>query len=75
MQTDSFEVPVPGIDEDDSEDATLMPDQVAAPSDSQPAIDEVFDITGDRTVPPGAALADDDEDDDDDSESPTKFHS
>ena len=54
---------------------TLMPDQVAAPSDSQPAIDEVFDITGDRTIPPGAPLADDDEDEDDDSESPTKFHS
>ena len=75
MQTDSFEVPLPGIDEDDSEDATLMPEQVAAPRDSQPAIDDVFDITGDRTIPPGAPLADDDDDDDEDSESPTKFHS
>ena len=70
MQTDSFEAPVPGFENDDDEDATLMPNQV--PASGTPAIDDVFDITGDRTIPPEEPGGGDDEDDD--SEAPTEFH-
>ena len=54
-----------------------MPDQVGV----APAIDDVFDITGeitDKTSPPGGSPAPDEdapEEGDDDSESPTVFKS
>ena len=77
MRTDSFETPLLGGSDDD-EDATLMPDQVAPVGDA-PAIDDVFDITGEGTIPP--VRPDEDEggpdgegDDDDDSEAPTRFN-
>lgn len=73
MKTDSFEVPVPDIDSDEDEDATLLPSQVPPSGAGAPAIDDVFDITGDRTMPPEPR--DDDDEDDDASEAPTKFHS
>ena len=69
MRTDSFEVPVADLDAEDSDDATLLPNQVG----EAPAIDDVFDITGDGTIEPvGVPEADDD--DDEDSEGPTVFN-
>ena len=84
MRTDTFEAPIPGIVNDDDDDATLMPDAVG-PLGGVPAIDDVFDITGEGTIPPvspdadGDARgdADDDDDDDndnDDAEAPTRFN-
>ncbi len=77
MRTDSFEAPIAMPDVDDSDDATLLPDQVG----QAPAIDDVFDITGEGTIPPvatpqqGDDEADDDAaDDDEDSEGPTLFN-
>ena len=72
MRTDSFEASEIGYDNDDSEDATLLPDHVQTQT-STPAIDDVFDITGNRTIPPVRAA--DDDDDEPDPEAPTKFHS
>lgn len=60
MKTDSFEVPIPGLGDD--EDATLMPGEV-------PAIDDVFDLTAEGTIPPVSPIADADDDDD----APTQF--
>jgi pSer/pThr/pTyr-binding forkhead associated (FHA) protein len=76
MRTDSFDVPLPGMEpvDDESEDATLMPNQVGTSNTYAAAqIDDVFDLTGERTVPPAASTDDDDEDDD--SEAPTEFRS
>ncbi|MCZ6771855.1 MAG: VWA domain-containing protein [Proteobacteria bacterium] len=72
MRTDSFETPLVDFEETDSEDATLMPEQVT----EAPAIDDVFDITAEGTLP--AVKPDDAEDDDspdDDAEGPTVFGS
>ncbi len=74
MRTDSFDAPLAGFEDDDSEDATLMPEQVTPAEPSVPAIDDVFDITGNRTIPPPAP-EDDDDAEDDDSEAPTRFRS
>ena len=77
MRTDSFDAPVAGLEADESDDATLLPDDVG----EAPAIDDVFDITGEGTIPPAAPevdandVADDDAgDDDEDSEGPTVFN-
>ena len=78
MRTDSFDAPVAGLEADESDDATLLPDDVG----EAPAIDDVFDITGEGTIPPADApevdandVADDDAgDDDEDSEGPTVFN-
>ena len=78
MRTDSFDAPVAGLEADESDDATLLPDDVGG----APAIDDVFDITGEGTIPPADApdedandVADDDAgDDDEDSEGPTVFN-
>ena len=74
MRTDSFEVPVADLDAEDSDDATLLPNQVG----EAPAIDDVFDITDNGTIEPvGVPEADDDDavddGDDEDSEGPTVF--
>ena len=72
MRTDSFETPLVDFEETDSEDATLLPEQVT----EAPAIDDVFDITAEGTLP--AVKPDDAEDDDspdDDAEGPTVFGS
>jgi len=61
MRTDSFEPAIPGVADDDDQDSTLLPSQVP----SRPvAIDDVFDVTAEGTIPPV--------DPNDDSESPTK---
>ena len=75
MRTDSFEVPVADLDAEDSDDATLLPNQVG----EAPAIDDVFDITDNGTIEPvGVPEADDDDavddGDDEDSEGPTVFN-
>ncbi|MGR8920425.1 MAG: FHA domain-containing protein, partial [Gammaproteobacteria bacterium] len=80
MRTDTFEAPIPGIVNDDDDDATLMPDAVG-PMGAAPAIDDVFDITGEGTIPPVSPNADadaggaddDDDDDEDEAEAPTRF--
>ena len=76
MRTDSFEAPLADIDEDDSDDMTLMPDEVPPGANSTaPVIDDVFDITGDQVIEPEPEPEpkDGDDDEDDDSESPTEF--
>ncbi|MGE0483079.1 MAG: VWA domain-containing protein [Gammaproteobacteria bacterium] len=72
MRTDSFEVPGFGGDGDDADDATLMPDDVPSGPVSAPVIEDVFDITGEGTVPPVRGR-DDEDDDEDGSEDPTLF--
>ena len=72
MRTDSFETPLVDFDETDSEDATLMPEQVP----EAPEIEDVFDITGEGVLPP--VKSDDAEGDDspnDDAEGLTVYGS
>ena len=74
---DEIDAPPSPEEIEPGEDVTLMPEQVGV----APAIDDVFDITGEisnKTSPPGGPPAPDDdtpEEDDDDSESPTVFKS
>ncbi len=71
MKTDSFEIPLPGMSDDDigdDGDATLLPGEV--PALSAGALNDVFDVTAEGTippVPPGSHL------DDDDDDAPTQF--
>jgi len=72
MRTDSFETPLVDFDETDSEDATLMPEQVP----EAPEIEDVFDITGEDVLPPVKSYdAEDDDSPDDDAEGLTVFGS
>ena len=63
MNTGSFDPPIPGAADLDDEDATLMPNMVP---DRPLAIDDVFDVTAEGTIPPVRRDADDDDEDDHD---------
>ena len=63
MNTGSFDPPIPGVAAPDDEDATLMPNMVP---DHPLAIDDVFDVTAEGTIPPVRRGADDDDEDDHD---------